>query len=136
MKQSERQVPEPQTLPAAQAVPSATLGCPQAPAPSHASVVHALSSVPQGTPRVVFPWVQPDAGSQLSVVHGSLSLQSSAAPPVQVPAWQVSFVEQALPSLHDVPSVLLGFEHTPVVVSQVPASWHWSSAVQLTPVHS
>jgi hypothetical protein len=48
----------------------------------------------------------------------------------------VSVCVQALPSLHDVPFALLGFEHTPVLVLHVPTSWHWSCAVQTTPVHS
>src|SRR5437667_12636310 len=43
---------------------------------------------------------------------------------------QVSVCVQALSSLQAVPSALGGFEHTPVLVLQVPASWHWSSAVQ------
>jgi len=37
-----------------------------------------------------------------------------------------------------VPSVASGFEHTPVVVSHVPATWHWSLALQVTgfePMH-
>jgi hypothetical protein len=37
-----------------------------------------------------------------------------------------------LPSLHAVPLGLVGFEHTPVLVLQVPATWHWSSALQTT----
>jgi hypothetical protein len=40
--------------------------------------------------------------------------------------------------LHEVPSAAVGLEHTPVVGSQDPAAWHWSSAVQVTgldPVH-
>ena len=41
---------------------------------------------------------------------------------------------QALPSLQAVPSVLLGLEHVPVWGSQLPASWHWSRAVQTTGV--
>jgi hypothetical protein len=41
---------------------------------------------------------QPSALSQLSVVHGLLSLQSSAPPPLQVPFLQVSATVQASPS--------------------------------------
>ena len=44
----------------------------------------------------------------------------------------------AFPSVHDVPSAFAGFEHTPVPVLHVPATWHWSLAVQVTgfdPVH-
>jgi hypothetical protein len=70
--------------------------------------------------------------------HWSLAAQVTGEAPVQVPAWQVSVCVQAFPSLHDDPSVLVGFEHTPVLVLQVPAVWHWSGAAQVTglaPVH-
>jgi hypothetical protein len=50
---------------------------------------------------------------------------------VQVPAWQVSVWVQALPSLQVVPFAAVGFEHTPVAGTQVPATWHWSLATQL-----
>ncbi len=52
--------------------------------------------------------------------------------PEQVPLWQVSFVVQALPSLQDVPFAAVGFEQAPA--EQVPATWHWSEAVQVTVV--
>jgi hypothetical protein len=39
---------------------------------------------------------------------------------------------QRLPSLQSVPSFSSGFVHRPVAVSQVPTSWHWSSAVHTT----
>src|SRR5439155_21165670 len=42
---------------------------------------------------------QPVAGAQVSVVHGSPSLQLSAGPPTQVPAVHTSGAVQALPSL-------------------------------------
>jgi hypothetical protein len=45
-------------------------------------------------------------------------------PAVQVPLWHVSLSVQALPSLQVVPLGLLGFEQTPVLVLQVPTSWH------------
>jgi len=51
--------------------------------------------------------------------------------PVQSPAWQVSVCVQAFPSLQSVPLAAVGFEHAPVEVSQVPATWHWSEAVQV-----
>src|SRR5262245_56268037 len=44
--------------------------------------------------------VQPDAGSQPSAVQLLPSLQSGGGPPAQLPPEQVSFVVQALPSLH------------------------------------
>ena len=58
--------------------------------------------------------------------------------PVQVPLWQVSVCVHALPSLHVVPFVATGFEHTPVLVLHVPVVWHWSLGVHVTvlePVH-
>jgi len=46
----------------------------------------------------------------------------------------VSVCVQAFPSLQVVPSGLFGFEQTPVAWSHVPATWHWSLAVQVTPM--
>ena len=51
---------------------------------------------------------------------------------MQTPASHVSLCVQALPSSQPLPFVLLGFEQVPVDGSQVPASWHWSLAVQTT----
>jgi hypothetical protein len=73
-----------------------------------------------------------------STVHGLPSSTGVAAPDWQAPDWQTSPVEQALPSLQEVPLAASGLEHAPVAVSQVPATWHWSDAVQVTglePVH-
>src|SRR6185295_2209504 len=39
---------------------------------------------------------------------------------------------QPFPSLQATPSGLAGLEQVPVNGSQVPASWHWSDAVQTT----
>ena len=82
----------------------------------------------------------PVAGSQVPAVwHMSLAAQVTAGPPVQTPATQVSLpVVQAFPSSHLAPSALAGFEHMPVVGSQVPPVWHWSLAGQawfMPPVH-
>src|SRR5689334_19051432 len=63
--------------------------------------------------------------------HWSAGGHVTPVPPVQVPAWQVSPVEQELPSSHGVPLLLGGLEQ-PVVGEHVPATWHWSSAVQVT----
>src|SRR5437016_5498140 len=71
--------------------------------------------------------------------HWSETVQVTGLEPTQVPLWQVSVCVQALPSVHAVPFVFGGLEHTPVVVLQVPTSWHWSEAVQTTgllPVHT
>src|SRR5438094_920077 len=64
--------------------------------------------------------------------HWSEAMQVTGLEPVHIPLWQVSVWVQALPSLHAVPFVFGGLEHTPVLVLQVPTSWHWSDAVQTT----
>jgi hypothetical protein len=46
----------------------------------------------------------------------------------------VSDCVQPLPSLHVVPFAAVGFEHVPVAGAHVPATWHWSLAVQVTGV--
>jgi hypothetical protein len=58
--------------------------------------------------------------------------------PVQMPVWQLSACVHALLSLHVVPLAALGFVQMPVDVLQTPATWHVSSAVQVTgfvPLH-
>src|SRR5438093_171441 len=70
--------------------------------------------------------------------HWSCAVQMTGLDPVHVPFSQVSVCVQALSSLQVVRLGFAGFEHCPVAVSQVPATWHWSCAVQTTglePVH-
>jgi glyoxylate utilization-related uncharacterized protein len=67
------------------------------PAEQVSLVVQVLPSL-QGA--VLLVKTHPVAGAQVSSVHGLLSLHTSAAPPTQTPAEQVSLVVQALPSLH------------------------------------
>src|SRR5438067_2534753 len=75
----------------------------------------------------------PLAGSQVPATwHWSRVVQTTGFVPTQAPAWQESLWVQALPSVQVLPSALLGLEQVPVAVSQVPASWHWSRAVQAT----
>src|SRR5437667_419154 len=62
--------------------------------------------------------------------HWSEAVQTTGLLPVHTPLSQVSVWVQASPSLQAVPLVFGGVEHTPVLVLQVPASWHWSSTVQ------
>jgi hypothetical protein len=62
------------------------------------------------------------------MVHGEPSGRQMHAPFWQLPGapvicWFVMKVQA-------VPSGVVGFEQVPVVGSQVPATWHWSSAVQ------
>jgi hypothetical protein len=93
----------------------------------------------QEVPLATGPLVQPVAGSQASAVQALLSLQLSAAPAIHVPAWQVSAPLQALPSEQEFPSAFGGLEQTPVDGLHVPATWHWSEAVQaigLPPEHT
>jgi hypothetical protein len=51
---------------------------------------------------------------------------------VQAPSWQLSPVVQALLSVHDAPSGLLGLLQLPVAGLHTPGSWHWSWAWQTT----
>jgi hypothetical protein len=51
--------------------------------------------------------------------------------PAHVPFVQTSLVVQGLPSLQGVLLALFGLEQLPVVELQTPASWHWSSGVQV-----
>ncbi len=99
-------------LPSSHAVPSATSGSEQAPVVG--------SHVPAA-------W------------HWSDATQSTGLDPVHTPASQVSVRVHALPSLHAVPFGTSGFEQTPLAGSQVPTTWHWSEATQITgfaPVHT
>src|SRR2546422_2604214 len=93
-----------QALPALQAVPLATSGFEQAP----------VSGL-----QVPAMWHWSGAG-QTTVV------------PRQTPAWQLSAVVQALPSLHAMPFGAGGFEQVPVAGLHVPARWHWSDAAHVT----
>jgi hypothetical protein len=56
--------------------------------------------------------------------HWSAAAQITGFEPAQAPAWQVSDWLQASPSLQAEPSALAGFEHAPVLVLHVPATWH------------
>src|SRR2546425_837211 len=64
--------------------------------------------------------------------HWSLAVQATGLLPVQTPDRQESVWVQALPSLEGVPSGAAGLEQAPVEGVQVPATWHWSLAVQVT----
>ena len=96
--------------------------------------LHAVPSVFDGFEQV------PLEGSHVPATwHWSEAEHVTCEAPVQTPARHVSVRVQALPSVHAVPFVFGGLEHTPVVVLQVPTSWHWSEAVQTTgllPVHT
>ncbi len=56
--------------------------------------------------------------------HWSEATHVTGFAPAHVPLWHESDCVQALPSLHVVPSVAVGFEHCPVEGEHVPATWH------------
>jgi hypothetical protein len=59
--------------------------------------------------------------------------------PMHFPDEQLSLAVHLSLSSHSVPSPLLGFEHTPVLLLQTPTSWHWSLALHTTglaPLHA
>src|SRR5258708_5329117 len=92
----------------------------------------------------------PVTGSHASTVQGLPSSMATGVPPEHAPAWHVSPVVQAFPSLHDVPFETPVCE-TPVTASQAsavhgsPSSvatgappvhvpvWHASPVVQTVP---
>src|SRR5205814_2290622 len=59
---------------------------------------------------------------------------TSGPPETQAPLAQASPTVQPLPSVQAVPFAALGLLHCPLTASQVPATWHWSGAVQVTGV--
>src|SRR3989454_1068824 len=115
------------TLPSLHEVPLTTAGCRQPVTGSQVSVVHGFpSSQLRDDPAVQIPDRQvsaplhtlpslhevpfasavcrhPLTGSQVSVVHGLLSLQLWSYPPGHPPAWHFSPPLPASPSLHEVP---------------------------------
>jgi predicted membrane protein len=104
----------------------------QTSAPSHALPFEQLVPAETGV------WLTPVTGSHASAVHGLLSSVAGGVPGEHVPDEHVSEPLHTVPSGHGVPSGLDGFEQVPVAGLQVPASWHWSLAVQTTgfaPVH-
>ena len=109
------------------------VGLPQEPFWHVSPLVQASPSL-QAAPFVLAGLEQvPVAGSQVPATwHWSEAVQTTGLLPVQSPLWQVSVWVQALLSLHAVPLLAFGLEHWPVAVLQVPATWHWSSALQTT----
>ena len=87
--------------------------------------VHALPSL-HAVPFGAFGFEQlpVDTSHTPATWHASLAVHTFAVPGVQVPAWQVSLIVQALPSLQLVPFAAAGFEHRPVTTLHVPATWH------------
>jgi hypothetical protein len=108
---------------------------------SHVSVWVQASPSLQGVPLAVAGLEQwPVWGSHVPAPwHWSEAAHTTGSPPVHTPLSQVSVWVQASPSLQGVPLAFAGLEQRPVWESHVPASWHWSAAVQTTgllPVHT
>jgi hypothetical protein len=59
-------------------------------------------------------------------------VQTTGFAPAHVPFWQESVCVHAFPSLQGAPLAATGLEQIPELGSQVPATWHWSLAVQVT----
>jgi hypothetical protein len=99
----------------------------QAPATQASPAVQRLPSsqaLPSGLLETAH--VPVTASHAATVVHGVGIGHTTGLFPMQTPARQVSVCVQAVPSLQAVPSALVGFEHMPVVVLQVPAVWQVS----------
>jgi hypothetical protein len=80
-------------------LPSSQFFC----APEQAPFEHLsyeVQELPSLQLEVLFVNLQPELGLHESVVQGLLSLHVSALPPLQLPHEHLSFVVQALPSLH------------------------------------
>jgi phosphoglycerate dehydrogenase-like enzyme len=78
-------------------------------------------------------WEHPVAGLHVPATwHESLAVQVTGVDPVHAPPWHDSPCVHALPSLHVVPFVAVGFEQAPVLVLHVPGTWHWSLAAHVT----
>ena len=107
----------------------------QVPARQLSPSVHRFASL-QAVASGATGFVQmPVAGWQTPAVwHWSEAAQVLAVPAVQVPARQVSPSVHAFASLQTVASGAAGFEQAPVAGLQVPATWHWSEAAQVTGV--
>jgi len=71
--------------------------------------------------------------------HASWAVHATGFAPTQKPATQLSVCVHGSPSSHAVPSAAVGFVHSPVAESHVPAAWHASCAVHVTgfaPTHA
>src|SRR6266403_992324 len=98
------------------------------------SNVHAVPSA-HAVPLALFGFEQtPVEGLHVPALwHWSCAVHVIAVP-LQEPPWQVSLLVHLSPSSQVAPSAFGGFEQVPVAPSQVPTSWHWSSAVHTTAV--
>jgi hypothetical protein len=94
------------------------------------SVVQAREQKPVASAGTARRHSQPVAHG-LAVVQVWPRPQPPSGAPEQSPAVQTSVCVQPSPSLHTVPFGAVGFEQ-PLPGLHVPATWHWSLAVQTT----
>ena len=99
-------------------------------------MVDVVCVIVQSVPSGFWVLAHPVMGLQAPLWQSSVE-HVTTAPPVHTPPWHFSPVVQAFESSQVVPFGCVGFEQ-PVNGLQVPARWHWSSAVQVTvvPVHT
>src|SRR5437867_577282 len=106
---------------------------PQTPSPQVSPTVQvSASSHADPSGLAGFEQTPVDASHVPTSWHWSCAVQTTGLPPTQLPLWQLSDFVQASASSHADPSGFAGFVQTPVDASHVPASWHWSCAVQIT----
>jgi hypothetical protein len=103
----------------------------QVPLPLHASAKVQLLASSQLVPAARGVTVQVAVPLQLRVLHAS-EAQLTAVPVHRPSALHASPKVQALPSLQVVPMAATGLEQLPVAGLHVPATWHASSAAQVT----
>jgi hypothetical protein len=75
---------------------------------------------------------QPGVWAPVKAERPAPQLPEAQGVPVQAPPWQESAEVHALPSSQGVLFGAAGFEQSPVPGLQVPATWHWSLAAQIT----
>src|SRR5438477_328155 len=89
--------------------------------------VQGVRSVERGVGQV------PVAGWHVRAAwHWARAAQVTGLLPTQLSLWQVSVCVLALSSVHGGLFVAVGLEQLPVAGSHVPATWHWSTAAQVT----
>ena len=104
---------------------------PHAPVEQLSATVHALPSSHEAPSAFGGFEQMPVAGAHVPASwHWSSAVHATGLPPAQLPALHVSVCVQASPSSQLAPFALGGFEQVPVLGLHVPATWHWSVAVQ------
>ena len=129
-------LPVPQTMPQwSAAMPVVAITQRPVPGPANVQVesrAHAREQKPVASVGTALRQSQPLAHGTVAV-HVWPSPQPAMPEPEQSPAVQTSLEVQPSPSLQSVLSGAAGFEQ-PEAGLHVPATWHWSEAVQVTPM--